>query len=114
MSKKYHVERREYLNTFTEMRAYVIAIVEDTRQKHICCDSKEDRSEIVLKIADCSEEIDLWFDLRTAEDCENSVHKIRVLAEITAAMRDSIEMEAKAFEERSAVQLHERAASAVH
>jgi len=72
MSKKYHVERREFLNKFTDMRAYVIGIVEDTREQHTCCDSKKDRSEIILKIADCSDEIDLWFDLRSGRDRENS------------------------------------------
>lgn len=114
MSKKYHVEQREFLNKFTDMRAYVIGIVEDTREAHACCDSNKDRSEITLKIADCSEEIDLWFDLRTARDRENSLYKIVRLAEVISAMRDAIELEVRSIEEREAVQQHARAASAVH
>ena len=114
MSKKYHVERREFLNQFTDMRAYVIGIVEDTRAKHECCESKKDRSEIVLRIADCSEEIDLWFDVRTERDRENSLYKIRQLADVVVEMREAIELEVRSIEERDAVQQHTRAASAVH
>ncbi|HEV8591629.1 MAG TPA: hypothetical protein VGQ55_05955 [Pyrinomonadaceae bacterium] len=114
MSKKYHVQRREFLNLHTDMRAYVIGIVENTHEKHICCDSKEDRSEITLKIADCSDEIDLWFDLRTVIERENSLHKIRKLAEVVTAVRDAIEIEVRSIEHRAAVQQHTRAASAVH
>jgi len=114
MSKKYHVERREFLNKFTDMRAYVIGIVEDTREKHECYESKKDRSEIILRIADCSDEIDLWFDLRTERDRENSLFKIKQLADIVVQMRDAIELEVRSIEEREAVQQHARAASAVH
>ena len=114
MSKKFHVQKREFLNLHTDMRAYIIGIVEDTREKYTCCEAKEDRSEIALKIADCSDEIDLWFDLRTAIERENSLHKIRKLAEVVIAVRDSIEIEVRWMEERAAVQQHTRAASAVH
>ena len=114
MNKKYHVERREFLNKFTDMRAYVIGIVEDTREQHSCCDSKKERSEIILKIADCSDEIDLWFDLRTSRDRENSLYKIDQLASVIAEVRDAIDLEVRSIEEREAVQQHARAASVVH
>ncbi len=114
MSKKYHVERREFLNKFTDMRAYVIGIVEDTSEKHECCDSKKERSEIILRIADCSDEIDLWFDLRTERDRDNSLHKIKQLAEVIVEMRDAIEKEVAIINERQSTQQHARAASAVH
>ena len=114
MSKKYHVERREFLNKFTDMRAYVIGIVEDTREKHECCEPKKDRSEIILKIADCSDEIDLWFDLRTERDRENSLYKIKQLAEVIVEMRDAIEKEIAVINERQMTEQHARAASAVH
>lgn len=114
MSKKYHVERREFLNKFMDMRAYVIGIVEDTRDQHTCCSDNKDRSHIRLMIADCSDEIDLWFDLRTAAERENSAHKIRVLAEVISAVRDAIELEVKTIDERTATQQHARAASSIH
>ena len=114
MSKKYHVRERVFLNLHTNMRAYVIGIVEDTRDLHVCCDNSEDRSEIVLRIADCSEEIDLYFDLRSADERENSVHKIRKLAEVIASVRDAIEIEAKSIDEKQTITHHTRAASAVH
>ena len=70
MSKKYHVERREFLNKFSNLRAYVIAIVEDAREKHVCCKNNEEWSEITLRIADCSNEIELYFDLDSIEERE--------------------------------------------
>jgi len=114
MSKKYHVQRREFLNLHTSMRAYVIAVVEDTRDQHICCDSQVERSEIVLKISDCSEEIDLWFDLTSATERENSLNKIRKLAEVITEVRNAIEIEAAAYDERQSLERHTRAAAAVH
>ena len=114
MSKKYHVERREFLNKFTDMRAYVIGLVEDTREKHECCEPKKERSEIILRIADCSDEIDLWFDLRTERDRENSLYKIKQLAEVIVEMRDAIEKEVAIINERQTTEQHARAASAVH
>src|SRR5688572_20354957 len=114
MSKKYHVKRREFLNLHTDWRAYVIGIVEDTRELHTCCESSKERSEIILKIADCTEEIDLYFDLRTTAERENSVHKIRTLAEVISEVREAIEIEARSIDEKQSIQQHTRAASAVH
>lgn len=114
MSKKYHVERREFLNKFKDMRAYVIGVVENTHDRHVCCSDKAERSHITLKIADCSEEIDLWFDLRTKEERENSIYKIRILAEVISEVRDAIELEAKMIEERSVLQVNAKAASTIH
>jgi hypothetical protein len=53
MSKKYHVVRREFLNKFSNLQAYVIAIVEDAREKHVCCKDSEELQEIALRIGDC-------------------------------------------------------------
>ena len=113
MSKKYHVQKRELLNLHTDMRAYVIGIVEDTRDIKICCENSETRSEIILKIADCSDEIDLWFDLRTPIERENSLHKISKLAEAIISVRDAIEGEVVSMNEKQSLQQQARAASAV-
>lgn len=114
MSKKYRVQRREFLNLYTSWRAYVIGIVEDTSDAHFCCDQNQERSELTLKIADCSEEIDLWFDLRTKDDRENSLYKIRKLAEVITEVRDAIEAEVVSLDRKESVKQHARAASAVH
>ncbi|MBX3294708.1 MAG: hypothetical protein KF762_03210 [Acidobacteria bacterium] len=114
MAKKYHVERREFLNKFSNMRAYVIAVVEDAREKRVCCKDSDDWHEITLKIADCSEEIELYFDLRSVEERENSLYKIRTLAEVVNEFKRAIELEIEVINAREAIPRHERALAAVH
>ncbi len=114
MAKKYHVERREFLNKFSNMRAYVIAVVEDAREKHVCCKDSDDWHEITLKIADCSEEIELYFDLRSVEERENSLHKIRTLAEVINEFKRAIETEAEVINARELIPKHARVSAAVH
>jgi hypothetical protein len=114
MSKKFHVNERAFLNLPSNLRAYIIAYVEDTSPYPACCDEYREGGQISLRIADCYNEIDLYFDLSTARDRENSLHKAKTLAEILTRFREAIEAEAKAIEERAAVQQHARAAAAVH
>ena len=114
MSKKYHVERREFLNKHTNLPAYIIAIVEDAREKHVCCKDTEEWSEITMRIADCSEEIELYFDLSSIEERENSLHKIRTLAEVINDFKRAIEIEVEVINARQSIPKHARAASAVH
>ena len=64
MSKKYHVQRREFLNIFTNWRAYVIASVEDSSDVTSCCEG-HNKSEVFFEIASCNEEIELHFSLAT-------------------------------------------------
>jgi hypothetical protein len=114
MSKKYHVERREFLNKFSNLRAYVIAIVEDAREKHVCCKDPEEWHEISLRIADCSREIDLYFDLSTVEERENSLYKIRTLVEVMTEFKRAIEIEAEVINARESVPRLARVSAAVH
>lgn len=114
MSKKYHVRERAFLNIKPEMRAYVIAVVEDTRDSQPCCDEHRKGGEIVFEIASCYDEIYLHFDMATEADRENSLYKATKLAEIANAFRDAIEKEVNSLNERSAIQQHTRAAAAVH
>ena len=114
MSKKYHVRERTFLNLKPEMRAYVIAVVEDTRELPLCCDEHRKGGEIVFEIASCYDEIYLHFDMATAADRENSLYKANKLAEVVNAFRQAIENEVAAIEQRSSIQQHTRAAAAVH
>jgi len=114
MSRKYHVNERAFLNLPSNLRAYIIAYVEDTSPYPACCDEYREGGDISLRIADCFSEIDLYFDLSTARERENSLHKAKTLAELLTRFREAIEAEAKAIEERVAVQQHARAATAVH
>ena len=103
MSEKFHVQDREFLNKITGMRAYIIGVVEDTRD---IPDSDEDGwkwGQIELKIADCFEEISLEFNMSTREDRENSVYKIRKLSEVIDSMRTAIEIEAESIEAREMI-----------
>lgn len=114
MSKKYHVERREFLNKFNNLRAYIIAIVEDAREKHVCCKDNDDWQEISLRIADCSQEIELYFDLNTLEERENSLHKVRTLVEVLTEFKHAIEREVEVINARECVPRLERVSAAVH
>ncbi len=114
MSKKYHVQRREFLNIFTTWRAYVIASVEDTSGTAVCCDEHREDSDVHFEIASCHQDIELHFSLATRADRENSLHKANKLAEVVNQFRDAIEKEIGIIEERRATQQHARAAAVVH
>ena len=114
MNKKFHVNERAFLNLPSDLRAYIIAYVEDTSGYPACCDEYKEGGQIALRIADCRYEIDLYFDLSNASERENAVFKATKLAEVLTQFRDAIEAEAKAIEERNAMQPHLRALSAVH
>ncbi|HSU25019.1 MAG TPA: hypothetical protein VLI65_03490 [Pyrinomonadaceae bacterium] len=114
MSKKYHVRERVFLNLKPEMRAYVIAVVEDTRERPACCDEHRSGGEIVFEIADCYDDIALHFDMSTADERANSLFKVRKLAEVIDAFKRALEIEAEATNERQTAALHPRAAAAVH
>ena len=100
MGKKYHVRERLFLNLKTEMRAYVIGVVEDTRE--IANHNEDDWKwgQIELKLADCHREVSFEFDLSSPEDRENSLHKIRKIAEVVNAVHQAIEVEAESIETR--------------
>jgi len=114
MSKKFHVNERVFLNLPTNLRAYAIAFVEDTEPYPACCDEYREGGLISLRIADCYNEIDLYFDLSTARERENSLHKARTLADVLSRFRDAIEAEAKAIEDRATMTQNKRAMAAVH
>jgi len=115
MNKKFHVRERAFLNLKTDMRAYIIAVVEDTRE---IPNSNEDDwkwGQIELKMADCHDDISLEFNLSTPQERENSLFKIRKLAEVINAFRDALEIEAESIAERQAfAPIAKAAGTAVH
>lgn len=114
MSKKYHVQRREFLNIYPTWRAYIMATVEDTSGQSVCCSEHNRVGEVHFELASCHDEIELHFSLDTVEDRENSLHKANKLVEVMNAFRDAIEKEIGIINERHATQQHTRAASAVY
>ena len=100
MSKKYHIQRREFLNRPVDMPAYAIAIVEDTREIAVDDVYSWKWGEIKLMFSDCYRSISFEFDLSSIADRENSLHKIRVIAEVVNSFREALEIEAASVEER--------------
>lgn len=117
MSKKYHVQRREFLSPFAEWGAYIIAIVEDARERHVRSWGSDDYceyQEINLRISDGAKEIALYFDLNTSEERANTIEMIRTLAEVIGEFKKAVETEVEVINAQQPVPKHARAASALH
>ena len=114
MSKKYHVQERTFLNLKTEMRAYIIGVIEDTREVPNVNEDDWKWGQIELKLADCSREVSFEFDLSSEEDRENSLFKIRKIAEVINAVHLAIEIEAESINERQSFTPKMKAMTAVH
>lgn len=97
---KYHVRKRMFLNRYLDMRAFAIAIVEDTRGIPFDEENKWRWGEIQLNLGDCQRHVAFDFDLSSSENRRNSLYKIRKIAEIVNAFRDALEIEAQSIEER--------------
>ena len=114
MSKKFHIQERVFLNQKMDMRAYIIGIVEDTRK--IPNENQDDWKwgQIQLSMADCYNHISFDFDLSSEEERENSLSKIRKIAEVVNAVRDAMEVEAKSITERQSFVPRAKAADTIH
>ena len=89
--------------------AYVVAYVEDTSGREI---TKRDsfgyegrryvnpQPRIILEIADCSQRINLEFEVDSELDVDNSLHKVDVLAAALAEFRAGLVEEARLYRER--------------
>src|SRR5256885_11609903 len=90
---QYHVRHREFLNEDPELPAYIIGVVEDTRDLP---DDPEDRwkwATVALDLGDCYDRISFDFDMTDARRRANSLRKINLIAEVVNAVRDAIEIE---------------------
>jgi len=90
---RYHVQRREFLNQDPGAAAFIIAIVEDTRE--IADENENDWKwgTIQLDLADCYRRIEFDFDMSTAEARANSLRKIELIAEVINEVREAIALE---------------------
>jgi hypothetical protein len=109
MSKKYHLRERAFLNLDLEMRAYGIAVVEDTSEIAIENENDWRWPNIQLRFADCVDEVAFSFDLYSQEDRENSLHKIREIERIVGAFREALEIEIEAIEDRQSCLMYKTA-----
>ncbi len=89
--------------------AYVVAYVEDTSCRELTKRDPFDyessryvnpQPRIILEIADCSNRINLEFELDSDLDVENSLHKVDVLAAALADFRAGLVEEGRLYRER--------------
>ena len=78
--------------------AYVRVFVEDTTFRKWRRRPPEPR--IRLRIADCSNEISLWFELNSQSARENSLHKIATLLGALQRFRAALDAEAELYAHR--------------
>ena len=99
---KYHVRKRIFLNRDVDMRAYAIAIVEDTQEI-----PQEDEGWksgwIELVLSDCYRHVSYDFNMSSKEARADSLYKIRRIAAVVNAVRDALEIEAKSIDNRQKV-----------
>ena len=78
--------------------AYVRIFVEDTTFRRWRRRPPEPR--IRLRIADCSSEISLWFELHSLEARENALYKINTLLDALQRFQSALEAEAELYAHR--------------
>ena len=109
---RYHVRRREFLNENPELPAFVIGIVEDTRD--LPDDDPRQRwdwGNIQLEFGDCYRRVSFDFNLADAHQRADALRKINLLAEVVNAVREGIALE---VESRSARPLKQEEAPRAH
>lgn len=99
---RYHVRRREFLNEDPELPAFIIAVVEDTRELPDDPEGRWNWGTVVLDLADCSRRVSFDFDLENATSRANSLRKINLIADIVNEVRDAITLEVESRNARPA------------
>ena len=79
---KYHLRKRMFLNRFADMPAFVIGIVEDTRDVPDENENACKWGEMELTLADCHRRVAFSFDLSTSAKRANSLYQIRRIAAV--------------------------------
>ena len=101
ISERYYVRRREFLNENPDLTAFIIGIVEDTREI-----PNDDPSQswtngtVTLDFADCYRRVSFDFPMYDAVERANSLRKITLIAEVVNAVRDGIALEVESINAR--------------
>jgi hypothetical protein len=94
VTERYYVRRREFLNEDPDLPAFIIGIVEDTRQ---IPDDDPLRSweggTITLDLADCYRRVSFEFNMYNAAARANTLRKITLIAEVINAVCQGIALE---------------------
>ena len=108
---RYHVRRREFLNQYAELPAYVIGVVQDTTEM---TDENErwKWATAMLDFGDCNRRVSFDLDMSGPDERENTLHKINLIAEVVNAVRDAIAKEVESRNARPHVQDYSEAAVA--
>jgi hypothetical protein len=80
--------------------AHVVAYVEDTAGRVVLAGDENPEPRLILEIADCSNRINLEFDIYSATQRMNSFHKLDTLIGALAAFRAGLVEECRLFTER--------------
>lgn len=104
---KHRINNRQFLNLpgFHDS-AYIVTYVEDTSEREP--ETSEYGGEekynveprIILEIADCSESINLEFELYNAHRRQNSFHKIDTLIEALTEFKEALRQESAIYKQR--------------
>ena len=97
---RYHVRRREFLNDDPELPAFIIAVVEDTRDLPNDPEDHWKWGTVVMDLADCSRRVSFDFDLNDASSRASSLRKINLIAEVVNEVRDAIAVEVESRDAR--------------
>ena len=102
-NEQYYVRRREFLNLDPELPAFIIAVVEDTRDiPDNDANQSWDHGEITLTLADCYRRISFDFNMYNETERANSLRKIALIAEVVDAVRRAIALEVESRNARPA------------
>jgi hypothetical protein len=97
---KYHIKKRCFLNRDFDMTAFVVGIVEDTRDIPIENEESWKWGTIELMLADCNRKVCFSFNMNNHEARADSLYKIRRIAEVVNGVKDALEIEAKSISKR--------------
>ena len=97
---RYHVRRRQFLNENTELPAFIIGVVEDTRDLPNDPEESWRYATVALDLADCFRRVSFEFNLYDASARENSLRKINLIAEVVNEVRDAIALEVESRDAR--------------
>jgi len=97
---RYHVRRREFLNDDPELPAFIIGVVEDTRDLPDDPEEAWKWGKVVLDLSDCFRRVSFDFDFYDSSARANSLRKINLIAEVVNEVRDAIAVEVESRDAR--------------
>jgi hypothetical protein len=109
---RYHVRRRDFLNEDPELCAFVIGIVQDTREVPDGDEEQWNWGTIQLDFGDCYRRVSFDFGMSTPADRAGSLKKINLIAEVVNAVREAIALEVESRNARPHIQDQTQAAVA--